>query len=121
MTYQYRVHSNAVFREPLTMNHDINKNESVVQVMSFALCGSDIINIEKSKEPILVGHEWYGKIINTKSDFFLTGDYVTSSPFIGCGSCIYCKDGLSNLCSKAKVFGNEFAASCSHLKLPNAS
>jgi L-iditol 2-dehydrogenase len=87
---------------------DIGDGDILIKVKACAICGTDL-RIFKSghhslKPPQIIGHEISG-IIEKKgrdvSDFKL-GERVAVDPIVSCGSCYYCKRGMTNLCSTFK-------------------
>lgn len=88
-------------------------NEVVIAVKAAGVCGSDLhIYHDEMKTPleipVVIGHEFSGKIIETGSEVeeFNIGDRVTAIPNIWtCGKCRYCRSGYINLCSTRRVLG----------------
>jgi L-iditol 2-dehydrogenase len=81
----------------------------LVKVEAVAVCGSDIkaynIGNPKVVPPRTVGHEFVGRIEESRADGFTKGDRVTMATTIGCGNCYYCKKGKPNICPGAKAMG----------------
>ena len=83
---------------------EINDNTMLVKVVVCAICGSDIRIYSKAdpraKYPIVIGHEIAGVIekLGKNVTGFKEGDRVCVAPGHGCGECIYCKGGHSNVC-----------------------
>lgn len=87
-----------------------NNHEVLVKVMAAGICGSDIelynndnphIKDGRTKLPMVIGHEWAGKIVELGSGVtgFQIGDSVTGECAIHCGHCEYCLSGHYNLCT----------------------
>ena len=87
------------------------RDEILVKVRAVSICGSDVHGFDGStgrrKPPIIMGHEASGEIaaIGTGVTKFGKGDRITFDSTIYCGSCIYCRDGIVNLCENRTVLG----------------
>jgi L-iditol 2-dehydrogenase len=67
-----------------------------------------------------VGHEFVGRIEESKASGFSKGDRVVMAPTIGCGECHYCKIGKRNLCAKPRSIGFQIpGAMAEYLPLPS--
>ena len=73
------------------------KDELLIEVHYVAVCGSDIKLFAGSytaphKYPIVIGHEWLGRVIQTcEGTDIKVDDYVVGDCSIFCGECYYCK------------------------------
>lgn len=85
-----------------------------VKINLAGICGTDLKEyssgpcmIDPSKVPIILGHEFAGKIaeIGEGVTDFKVGDRVTGLGYWYCGDCYYCKRSLNNLCSNASFTG----------------
>jgi len=84
----------------------------LIEVSSCAVCRTDlhIVDGELShpKLPLIPGHEVVGRVraVGPGSERFSVGDRV-GIPWLGwtCGSCVFCKSGLENLCENARFTG----------------
>lgn len=113
----------AVLREPRTplVMEDVERpvpgsGEVVVQVEACGVCHSDLHVADGdwkqfagiTKEPLVLGHEIAGRIIETGPGVrdVKTGDRV-GIPWVywTCGECDYCREGNENLCVKQKITG----------------
>lgn len=87
------------------------KGELLIKVKTTGICGSDVhgyLGITgRRTPPMIMGHEFSGDIseIGKGVTKFDVGDRVTVQPIVFCGNCEYCKQGLTNLCSKKKFYG----------------
>lgn len=76
----------------------------LIRVRSCAICGSDVRIFRKgdarAKYPVVIGHEIAGVIdkLGEKVKGFKEGDRVCVAPGHGCGRCVFCKAGHSNVC-----------------------
>lgn len=83
----------------------------VVQVRACSICGSDLHPYHEREKGLdhgcVMGHEFTGEIVevgrNVRS--LRTGDRVISPFTVHCGSCFYCRSGLSSRCIHSQLFG----------------
>ncbi len=86
--------------------------EAILKVFLAGICGTDLrifdyghFRIPPGTKRIL-GHEIVGEIIEVGEGVDLdVGTRVTVAPNIGCGSCIQCNSGWTNLCPNYEAFG----------------
>lgn len=82
------------------------KDEVKIRVAWCGLCGTDIHKFQGKNgasvvvPPIILGHECSGVVVEVGEDckYFKVGDRVACDPSYGCGSCIWCQQGLPNFC-----------------------
>ena len=85
-------------------NPKLQENDILVKVIYSGVCGSDIhcfLGINPfATYPIILGHEFVGKIINIGSNVknFLKEQIITAEPINSCKHCVYCKNGNYHLC-----------------------
>ena len=81
---------------------ECQEGELLVKVEACAICGSDIksayVGNPKMRVGTTMGHEFVGRVVESKTDKFAVNDRVTMATTIGCGKCYYCRKGKSNLC-----------------------
>jgi len=89
-----------------------NLDDVLLQVEAASICGTDIHILEvppghPANKGVILGHEYTGKILEIGDGVkdFKKGDRVVIDPNITCGSCIYCKIGLSNMCERMTTLG----------------
>ena len=83
----------------------------LVKVREAALCGSDLhyyrghIDVGRG---FTMGHEFTGDIVEVGSEVknFEIGQKVVSPFTVSCGSCYFCKVGLTCRCEKSRVYGS---------------
>lgn len=86
-------------------------NEVLIRVKACAICGSDVHGFagrtNRRIPPVIMGHEAAGYIeeIGTLVHRYKKGDRVVFNSSLFCGSCYYCRRGMENLCTDAKVYG----------------
>jgi threonine dehydrogenase-like Zn-dependent dehydrogenase len=80
---------------------------AIVRVRQVGVCGSDLLHIvEGVEDGQCFGHEWFGVVEHVGAGVSLgKGQWVTGSPFIGCGTCAACAAGFTNHCRAAQVLG----------------
>ena len=82
------------------------KDEVKIRVAWCGLCGTDIHKFQGKNgasvvvPPIILGHECSGVVVEVGEDckYFKVGDRVACDPSYGCGTCIWCQQGLPNFC-----------------------
>ncbi len=79
-----------------------------------SICGSDLgfydftPSYQKfAKVPVTMGHEFAGEVSEGGEDVstFKKGDRVCAESVIYCGTCRFCRSGMTNICRNFKVFG----------------
>lgn len=86
-------------------------SDAIVQVEVAGICGSDL-HVYRGRETGLdagtvMGHEFAGKIRELGSDVsdLQMGDRVVSPFTTTCGTCFYCRSGLTSRCEEGELFG----------------
>lgn len=87
----------------------INDGEVVLKIDAVGICGSDMHAYHghdpRRKPGLVLGHEFCGTILHSKSARYAQGTRVTGNPLITCGICDYCVQGRNNLCSNRTMVG----------------
>lgn len=84
--------------------------EALVRVRRVGICGTDY-HIYEGKHPFLqyprvMGHELAAEIVEApEGSGFTPGDAVIVNPYLSCGSCVACRQGKTNCCTKIAVLG----------------
>ncbi len=92
----------------------IGRGELLINVKACAICGSDVRTFWHGsahvKPPRILGHEVVGTIAEVGTDVsdYHIGEAVTVAPAIGCGKCVYCRLGSTNMCANLETIGFEF-------------
>lgn len=87
------------------------ESEVLIKIKAAGICGSDIHGYlgttGRRIPPVIMGHEFSGDIVETGKDVkgLYIGDRVTVQPLIFCGTCSFCKQGLTNLCDNKRMYG----------------
>ena len=95
----------------------------LIKTEAFSVCGTDIKAYNSGNNrlthPQTVGHEFVGRIEESRTPVFSKGVRVVMAPTIGCGECHYCKTGKRNLCAKPRSIGFQIpGAMAEYLSLP---
>jgi 2-desacetyl-2-hydroxyethyl bacteriochlorophyllide A dehydrogenase len=107
---------------------EIEPHEILVRVRGTGICGTDILIYDWSYRgrapvptPIVLGHEGGGDVVEVGAqvDNVAPGDRVALDALIGCGTCYYCNQGLTNLCRDWAHLGISFDGTYSeYLSIP---
>ncbi len=90
------------------------EDEVLLRMRSASICGSDLgfYNFTAAyqkwaKIPVIMGHEFGGEIAQIGKDVvgYKVGDRVVCEPIQYCGSCRYCRMGITNICQNFTVLG----------------
>jgi threonine dehydrogenase-like Zn-dependent dehydrogenase len=85
----------------------LNPRDSIVQVTSTCICGSDLHLydglIPTTQRGDILGHEFMGIVVETGPEVknLQRGDRVVVAFSIACGECFFCKRGLFSLCDNS--------------------
>ena len=92
-------------------------SEALIRVHHAGVCGTDLHIWEwdswaskRLKPPVIVGHEFAGKITQLGSEasaagLLAVGDLVTAEGHIVCGHCLQCRLGAAHLCRRTQIIG----------------
>ncbi|MCD5987987.1 MULTISPECIES: zinc-binding alcohol dehydrogenase family protein [Pseudomonas] len=100
--------------------------EVLIRVKRVGVCGTDL-HIFTGNQPYLdyprvMGHEFSGVVEDADSDSKLAvGDVVYVMPYLSCGTCIACRQGKTNCCTRIQVLGVHCdGAFTEYLSIPQA-
>ncbi len=84
--------------------------EVVLKVHACGICGSDLHAVQYGfgmPPDSVMGHEFCGEIVELGQGVrdYALADRVTSLPFIGCGTCEYCRAGQGMHCENIRGLG----------------
>ena len=89
----------------------VDPTDALVRVRLTAICGSDL-HVYHGREKGLdvgtvMGHEFVGEILECGRDVrgWKPGDSVLSPFTTSCGSCFYCREGLTSRCEQGQLYG----------------
>lgn len=83
----------------------------LVEMKACAICGSDLHPYFEREKGLdhgcAMGHEFVGEVVEvgTQVKNLKKGDRVMSPFTVSCGSCFYCKSGLTSRCTQSQLFG----------------
>ena len=110
---------------------EIGINDVLIQVLRTGICGTDvhIYNWDKWAQetipvPMVVGHEFVGRIVEVGSNVhdFQAGDVVSGEGHVVCGRCRNCMAGRRHLCKDTRGVGvNRPGAFAEYLSLPQTN
>lgn len=88
----------------------LDENEARVKIIYGGICGSDLRvfrgTIPYAHYPCRPGHEILGTVIETgEKSPYDPGTSVVSFPNTYCGTCQFCREGKTNICSSKQSFG----------------
>jgi len=84
--------------------------EVLVRIRRIGICGTDM-HIFRGTQPFLsyprvMGHELSGHIESAPAGSRLAaGDQVYVMPYLSCGTCVACRQGKTNCCTRIEVLG----------------
>lgn len=85
------------------------EGEALLKIRRIGVCGTDIHAYGGSQPyfeyPRILGHELAAEYIKGNAKGFNPGDKVTFIPYFNCGTCVACRNGLTNCCANITVFG----------------
>jgi len=87
-------------------------DQVLLKVLAASICGTDlhILHVPPG-HPGTVGsilcHEYVGEVLAVGEAVkdFAVGDHVVVDPNLTCGNCLYCKNGMPNMCSEMTTLG----------------
>lgn len=85
--------------------------EILLKVSACGICGTDCHilagEVPLAKPPVVLGHEICGTVaeLGKGVSSLKVGDNICVDPVIGCGVCVSCKQGMTNLCDAPTIIG----------------
>lgn len=89
----------------------IKENEALLQIRAIGICGTDLHayagNQAYFSYPRILGHELGAQVVAVGNEVsnVKPGDRVVVMPYRSCGTCIACRRGKTNCCTKMQVLG----------------
>jgi len=86
-------------------------SDAIVHVRVAGICGSDLhpyFGRERGLDPgTVMGHEFLGEVVDVGPDVARVrpGDVVVAPFSTSCGTCFYCRTGLTARCERGELFG----------------
>ena len=93
---------------------------AIMRIDVCSICGTDLRTFRHGSNridaPRVIGHEVCGELVLVGRNLtgFRLGQRVTVTPAVGCGSCLSCRRGYSNLCEALKTIGFQFDGGFAH-------
>ena len=90
---------------------EIGEDQLLVESRAVGVCGSDLHGYlgltGRRIPPMIMGHEFSGVVRQKgkKVKGFAAGDRVCVQPIQFCGTCVFCRQGLQNICPSKKILG----------------
>lgn len=111
--------------EAMTEIPKLTDGDVLVKIEACAICGTDVKSFvsgnPRIKPPQVMGHEFCGTIVEIGKSVtnYKVGQRVTMATTIGCGECVYCKKGKTNLCRSAEAIGFHYpGAMAPYVRIP---
>jgi len=93
---------------------EIEPREVLLRVLASSICGSDLHIYDN--DPVFrdiiddgqtIGHEFCGEIVEVGEQVTTAtvGDVVAVESHVLCGTCYYCRNGMSHICQEIATFG----------------
>ncbi len=88
----------------------LQPGHAIIRVKRIGICGTDLHAFDGTQPyfqyPRILGHELAAELVDADgADDFSAGEMVTIIPYFHCGSCIACRYGKHNCCTKIRVCG----------------
>ena len=93
---------------------ETSPNDVILKVLSASICGSDLhiynndgVFGDRVVDGRVTGHELCGEIIKVGEQVktLAVGDIVSAESHVACGSCHYCRNGMSHICQEVSAIG----------------
>jgi threonine dehydrogenase-like Zn-dependent dehydrogenase len=91
--------------------HIERPGDAIVRVRAAGICGSDLHPYHQREKGLdhgtVMGHEFVGEVVETGAGVANVdvGDIVFSPFTTNCGTCFYCRSGLTCRCESGELFG----------------
>lgn len=107
------IHAAKDLRIETRQSEAIGPGQVRVQIEAGGICGSDLhyylhggFGAIRVREPMILGHEIAGTVIESTQGPFKVGDKVAVSPSRPCRNCLYCDEKLFNQCLNMRFYGS---------------
>jgi len=105
-------HGKEIIRHETVADPGIEQpTDAIVKVNLAAICGSDLHPYHEREKGLdhgtVMGHEFTGEIVEVGQNVsrLLPGTHVLSPFTSNCGTCFFCRQGLTSRCVKGELFG----------------
>jgi (R,R)-butanediol dehydrogenase/meso-butanediol dehydrogenase/diacetyl reductase len=109
----------AIWREPGLIElsevelPEVPEGWALIRTAYVGLCGTDLAifggHHPRAAAPLIMGHEFSGTVIQSKSSGIQPADKVMAEPLITCGQCRACTEGDSHVCRNLRLYGIDYA------------
>ncbi|SFW76933.1 zinc-binding alcohol dehydrogenase family protein [Chitinophaga sancti] len=105
----------------------LTANHSILKIKRIGICGTDLHAFEGTQPyfvyPRILGHELAGELVAAdNAPGFTIGESVTFIPYFNCGTCIACRSGKPNCCTRIQVCGVHIdGGMAEYLSVPSSS
>jgi len=102
------IHSKDGFKkDEYTLDESVEGNEILIRPLRMLICASDLHHMKAHPEmELTLGHEYVARVEKAGSEAKLkTGDLITSTACLACGTCTQCKIGMTNYCENPEWLG----------------
>jgi 2-desacetyl-2-hydroxyethyl bacteriochlorophyllide A dehydrogenase len=106
---------------------ELRKGQAIIKIKRIGICGTDLHAYEGTQPffsyPRILGHELAGELVEfDDAPGFEIGEAVSFIPYFNCGTCIACRRGKPNCCTKMQVAGVHVnGGMVEYLSVPSAS
>ncbi|HEY5438326.1 MAG TPA: alcohol dehydrogenase catalytic domain-containing protein [Acidimicrobiales bacterium] len=89
----------------------VGANDVAVAPLLSGMCGTDLELIDGTidpafvRYPLVLGHEWVGRLLNDVDGVANAGEHVVAEGLIPCEACAECRSGNSNRCTTYDEIG----------------
>jgi L-iditol 2-dehydrogenase len=88
----------------------LTAGEAALRVEAVGICGTDL-SIYAGKIPVayprVLGHEVVGVVDDPGTSELAAGQRVLLDPAIACGTCLQCREGRPNICTRGALLGRD--------------
>lgn len=89
---------------------ELKQSHAILKIRRVGICGTDLHAFEGTQPffeyPRILGHELAAELVAfDNAPGFSVGEPVTIIPYFYCGTCIACRSGKPNCCTRIKVCG----------------
>lgn len=106
---------------------ELKPGHAIIRIKRIGICGTDLHAYTGTQPyftyPRILCHELAADLIEADgADNFVPGEALTIIPYLNCGKCIACRNGLPNCCTSIKVCGVHIDGGMSaYLSVPSYS
>jgi 2-desacetyl-2-hydroxyethyl bacteriochlorophyllide A dehydrogenase len=104
-----------------------SEGRAIIRIKRIGICGTDLHAFEGTQPffnyPRILGHELAGELVEADgAPDFRPGEAVSFIPYFNCGTCIACRSGKPNCCTRINVCGVHIdGGMAEYLSVPSSS